>query len=139
MKRSIRATRLLVAPTLAAAVLLAACGSDDLGRTSGAASERVAAPASPRLWAQADRHERSAQLRGQALTHGVSTYRLDAIWPNPVEAGTRAAAERLERSAKLEAQARTHREAASIGNTPALTHETSDEEFVPGSRHMPVR
>lgn len=44
-----------------------------------------------------------------------------------------------ERSAHLAGQARTHGVAAPTVATPAPATVTSVEEFVPGSRHMPMR
>ena len=140
MKRIIRATKVLVAPAVVAAALLAACGGDDPGKaTSTAAPERVDAPATARLAALAEQQELSAHLQGQARTYGAPAERRDAVGPNPVEAGNRAAAEQLERSAKLEGQAGTYSKADSAGDAPAPADETSDDEFVPGSLHMPVR
>ena len=140
MKRIIRSTRVLVASGVAAVALLAACGGDDPGEaTSTAAPERVDAPATARLEAQAQQHERSAHLQGQARTYGGAAERRDAVSPDPIEAGNRAVAEQLERSAKLEGQAGTYSQAASAQDAPAPADETSDDEFVPGSRHMPVR
>jgi hypothetical protein len=136
----IRPIRVLVAPAVVAVALLAACGGDDPGKaTNTVAPERIDAPARARLEAQAEQYERSAHLQGQARTYGAPAERLDAVWPNPFEARSRAVAERLERSAKLEGQARTHNKVNSSDDAPAPANETSDEEFVPGSRHMPMR
>ena len=139
MKRIIRRTRVLVASGVAAVALLAACGDDPGEATSTAAPERVDAPATARLAAQADQQELSAHLQGQARTYGGAAERRDAVSPDPIEAGNRAVAEQLERSAKLEGQAGTYSKADSAGDAPAPADETSDDEFVPGSRHMPVR
>jgi hypothetical protein len=140
MKRIIRATKVLVASGVVAVALVAGCGSDDPGKaTSTAAPEQVDAPATARLEAQAERYERSAHLRGQAKTHGALTEPQDAERPNPFEAGNQATAERLERSAKLEGQAKPHSKADWSDDAPAPADETSDDEFVPGSRHMPMR
>jgi len=57
---------------------------------------------------------------------------------NQIGAGNRAVAEQLERNAKLEGQASTHSKANSTDHT-ARPGEPSDNEFVPGSRHMPMR
>lgn len=140
MKRIIRATNVLVASGVVAVALLAACGADDPGQaTRTAAPEQVDAAARARLEARAEQYERSAHLQGQARTYGAPTERPDAVRPNPIEAGNLAVAEQLERSAKLDGQARTHSNAASTEDTPAPADETSDDEFVPGSRHMPMR
>jgi len=140
MKRIIRATKVLVASGVVAVALLAACGGDDPGKaTSTAAPERVDAPATARLEAQAEQYERSAHLEGQATTYRAPAERQDGVWPNPSEAGNRAVAESLERSAKLEGQAKTHSKTDSSDDAPAPADETSDGEFVPGSRHMPMR
>jgi hypothetical protein len=140
MKRIIRATKVLVASGVVAVALLAACGGDDPGKaTSSAAPERVDAPARARLAAQAEQYERSAHLQGQARTYGAPAGRQDTVSLDPIEAENRAMAEQLERSAKLEGQARTHSNSASTDDTPAPADETSDDEFVPGSRHMPMR
>jgi hypothetical protein len=138
MKRTIRPTRVLVASGVAAVALLAACGGDSGEATSTATPGRVEAPATARLAAQAEQQELSAHLQGQARTYGAPAER-DAVSPSPIEAGNRAAAEQLERSAKLAGQAGTYRQAASAQDAPAPADETSDDEFVPGSRHMPVR
>jgi hypothetical protein len=139
MKRTIRPTRVLVASGVAAVALLAACGGDPGEATSTAVPERVDAPATARLAAQAEQQELSAHLQGQARTYGGAAEGQDAVSPDPIEAGNRAVAEQLERSAKLEGQAGTYSKADSAGDAPASADETSDDEFVPGSRHMPVR
>src|ERR671910_3488896 len=138
MKRIIRRTRVLVASGVAAVALLAACGDDPGEATSTAARERVDAPAAARLAAQAEQQELSAHLQGQARTYGGAAEGRDAVVSSAIEAGNRAVAEQLERSAKLEGQAGTYSQAASAQDAPAPA-DTSDDEFVPGSRHMPVR
>jgi hypothetical protein len=139
MKRIIRATKASVASGVVAVALLAACGGDDPGKaTSTAAPEQVDAPATARLEAQAEQYERSAHLEGQARTYGTLAERQDPGTPILNEAGNRAVAESLERSAKLEGQAKTHSKADSSDDAPAPADETSDDEFVPGSRHMPM-
>jgi hypothetical protein len=140
MKRIISTTKVSVATAVVAVALLASCGGDDSGEaTSASAAERVDAPAGARLEAQAEQYERSAHLQGQARTYGARAERQHAARPNPIEAGNRAVAESLERSAKLEGQARTHSKADSTDEAPAPADETSDDDFVPGSRHMPMR
>jgi hypothetical protein len=139
MKQIIRATRVWMASGVVAVALLAACGDDPGKATSAAAPEGVDAPARARLEAQAEQYERSAHLQGQARTYGARAERQHAARPNPIEAGNRAVAESLERSAKLEGQARTHSKAGSTDEAPAPADETSDDDFVPGSRHMPMR
>lgn len=137
MKPIIRPIRLLVAPAVVAVALLAACGGNDPGEVTGTAPDRADARARARLEAQAEQYERDAHLQGQARTYGAPAERQDAVRPNSREAGNRALAERLERRAHLEGQARTHSNADSSEGAPP--NETSDEEFVPGSRHMPMR
>lgn len=140
MKRIIRAAKASVAPAVVAVALLAACGGDDPDKAaSTAAPEQVDVPARARLEAQAEQHERLAHLQGQARTYGAPAERQETATPNPNEARNRAVAESLERSAKLEGQAKTHSNANSNDHTPAPADETSDDEFVPGSRHMPMR
>jgi hypothetical protein len=133
MKRIISATKVSVASGVVAVALLAGCGGDDSGQATNTATHERAA------YLQAERYERSAHLQGQARTYGALAERPDAVSTNPIEAGNLAVAERLERSAKLEGQARTHSNAASSDDAPAPADETSDDEFVPGSRHMPMR
>jgi hypothetical protein len=139
MKRIIRPTKVLVASGVVAVALLAACGGGDSGQApSTAAHERVDAAATARLEAQAEQHERSAHLQGQARTYRAPAERPDAVRPNPIETANRAVAEQLERSAHVEGQARTHSKAASSDDAPVPADDTSDDEFVPGSRHMPM-
>jgi hypothetical protein len=138
MKPIISAVR-MAAPAVVAAALLAACGGDDPGEATRTAPERVDARARARLEAQAEQYERSAHLQGQARTYGAPAERQDAVRPDSDEALNRAQAEQLERSAHLEGQARTHSNADSSEEAPAPPDETFDEEFVPGSRHMPMR
>jgi hypothetical protein len=97
MKRIVRATTVLVAPGVMAVALLAAC---DAATSVTPAGERVEAPATARLEAQAERYELSAHLQGQAMTYG---------------------------------------NAAPTDEAPAPADETSDDRFVPGTRHMPTR
>ena len=139
MKRTIRPTRVLVASGVAAVALLAACGGDSGEATSTAAPGRVEAPATARLAAQAEQQELSAHLQGQARTYGGAAKGRDAVVPSAIEAGNRAVAEQLERSAKLEGQAGTYSQADSTEDASAPADETSGDEFVPGSRRMPVR
>jgi hypothetical protein len=137
MKRIIKAMK--VAPTVMAVALLAACGAHDPGEARGTSPERVDAPERARLEAHAEQQERSAHLQGQARTYGDPAERPDTLRPNPIDAKNRALAERLERSATLAGQARTHSEADSDEDASAPADEMSDEEFVPGSRRMPMR
>jgi hypothetical protein len=137
MKRILRATTVLAASGVVAVALLAACGGDDPGKaTSSAGPERVDARARARPEAQAERYERSAHLEGQARTYGAPAERQTPGRPNAIEAGNRAVAEQLERSAHLEGQTRAHSKADWSDDAPATADETSDEEFVPGSRHL---
>jgi hypothetical protein len=140
MKQIVTKTRVLVASGVVAVTLLAACGSDGPGKaTSTAAPGQVDAPAAARHAAQAGQYERLAHLQGQARTYGIPGEHQDPVTLDSREARSRALAESLERSAQLEGQARTHGKADSSDDAPALTDETSDDEFVPGSRHMPMR
>jgi hypothetical protein len=134
MKQIIRTMRVTAAPAIVAVALLAACGSGDSGE-----AERVDASTRPRLEAQAERYEWSAHLEGQAKTYGAPTERQHSVGPNPDDAGNRAAAERLEREAKLEGLAETHGRSDPSDDAPAPPDETSNDEFVPGSGHMPTR
>jgi hypothetical protein len=102
MKRIIRTTRVLVGSAVMALAVLAACGGDPDKTTSPAAPERDAAVRA-RLEAQAEQHEWSAHLQGQARRYGAPA------------------------------------EADSSDDAPTPAGEMSDEEFVPGSRHMPMR
>jgi hypothetical protein len=138
MKQIVGTTRVLVASGVVAVTLLAACGDGPGKATSTAAPEQVDAPA-PRLVARAEQYERSAHLQGQARTYGAPGERQDPVTLNPREARNRALAESLERSAKLDGQAKTHSKADSSDDAPAPVDETFDDEFVPGSRHMPMR
>jgi len=54
-------------------------------------------------------------------------------------ARSEAQAEQYEWSAHLEGQARTHSKADSTDDAPAPADQTSGDELVSGSRHMPVR
>jgi hypothetical protein len=139
MKRIMRATRFLVAPGVVAVALLVACGDDSGDATTTARPERVEAPAAARTAAQAEHDERLAHLKGQARTYGAPTQRQDAVRPSPIEGESRAVADQLERGAKLGGQARTYGKAASPDDPPTPVDETSDDEFVPGSRRMPTR
>lgn len=138
MKPIIRPMR-LVAPAVVAVALLAGCGGNDPGEATGTAADRADARVRARLEAQAEQYERSAHLQGQARTYGAQAERQEAVRPTPSEAGNRARAERIERRAHLGGQARTHSNADSSEEAPARPNETSDKEFVPGSRHMPMR
>jgi hypothetical protein len=48
-------------------------------------------------------------------------------------------AEQLEREAHLEGQARTHGGRDDSANNQSESSDPHDDEFVPGSRHMPMR
>ena len=133
--KQIRTMKLMAAPAVVAVALLAAaCGGGD-----SVAAERVDASTRARLVAQAERYEWSAHLEGQAKTYGAPTERQDPVGPDPDDAGNRAAAERLEREAKLEGLAETHGRSYPSDDAPAAPNETSNDEFVPGSGHMPTR
>ena len=73
---------------------------------------------------RAEQAERKAKLDGQAKTYGTS----DDNLPNPIEAGNRAA---------LSAEAERYVEQL-VANAES-TQDSSSQEFVPGTRHMPVR
>jgi hypothetical protein len=134
MKQIIRTMRVVAAPTVVAVALLAAaCGAGDSGE-----AERVDASTRALLVAQAERYEWSAHLEGQAKTYGAPTERQDSVEPDRDDAGNRAAAERLEREAKLEGLAETHGRSDPSDDAPP-PDETSNDEFVPGSGHMPTR
>jgi hypothetical protein len=57
----------------------------------------------------------------------------------PATARLEAQAERYELSAHLQGQATTYGNAAPTDEAPAPADETSDDRFVPGTRHMPTR
>jgi hypothetical protein len=82
-----------------------------------------------RLATQAEQYERQAHIEGQAHTYGVT------VSTTPTVGGNQAEAEQFDRKAHLEGQARTY------GNADSNDDESSgyDDEFVPGSRHMPMR
>ena len=107
----------------------------------------------PRLDPRAEQYERQAHLDGQARTYDRDT---GAVAPS--EAGNQSArrgeAEHYERQAHLDGQAKTHSSSSAAGNRAALEAQAdayvdslqaraedsgSDDEFVPGSRHMPTR
>jgi hypothetical protein len=139
MKQIVRRTKVLVASGVVAVTLLAACGGDGPGKAmSTAAPGQVDAPGAAQLASRAKQYERSAHLQGQARTYGPGG-RQDPVTLSPREALNPALAESLERSAKLEGQAKTHGKADSSDDAPPLADETFDDEFVPGSRHMPMR
>lgn len=138
MKRIIRAAKASVAPAVVAVALLAACGGDDPGQATSQAARRQVDSLAPSE-AQAEKVERLAHLQGQARTYGAPTQRRDIGHTDPDAARNWALAESLERSAKLEGQARTHSKPNSADDASAPADEMSDDEFVPGSRHMPVR
>jgi hypothetical protein len=95
MKPIIRTTTATAAAGLLAGGLLIGCdGGDPAATTSRVGDGSIDAPA--RFEARAERYERSAHLRGLAVTHGTD-------------------------------------------DAPMPTDETRDDEFVPGSRHMPTR
>jgi hypothetical protein len=123
MQSFIRVTTVVVAQGTMAVALLAGCdGGDRVEATKPAAQQRSAA----------DAHEWAAHLQGQARTH--LTTRLDPF--DPARVG---AIEQVERAARLDGQARTHRRAGADGDAPAPVDPTSTEEFVPGSRRLPMR
>ena len=120
MRAIIRTTTAVVAQGTIALALLAGCdGTDRAVATAPSTHERV----------HAEEHDRSAHLQGQASTH--DTGRADP--------GRLAVAEELDRSARLDGQARTHSGAEPSDVAPAPAEATSVDDFVPGSRHMPMR
>jgi hypothetical protein len=128
MKRIINPSR--IATAVVAVALLAACGSEPTSEATDRSGldGRSAAAWSAQQWAE--QHERSAHLEGLARTYGTSAGRRN--WAERVEAET------IEREAKLAGQARTYGADRST-DLPAPVDETSDGEFLPGSRHMPTR
>ena len=87
---------------------------------------------------QAEQYERDAHLEGQAKTHGG-----DAATDDGQSGRLAAQAEQYERQAHLEGQAKTHGGDNDSTNNQAESNSTGgdpyDDEFVPGSRHMPTR
>jgi hypothetical protein len=74
---------------------------------------------------QAEAAERQAHLEGQAKTHGG-----DDGLPNPFDAGNRAA---------YDARAKAYVGSDDQSESNASGGDPSNDEFVPGSRHMPTR
>jgi hypothetical protein len=87
----------------------------------------------PDLVRRAEQIEREAHLEGQARTHGGGPRTAPTPDPDLVRR-----AEQIERQAHLEGQARTY--GGGAGTAPATPTEdgSSDDEFVPGSRRMPM-
>ena len=107
-------------------------GSDQhLANLSNQIQSRRSLDAQSARWqAQADAYlaEQQAHLEGQAKTHGATAS------TNPIDVGDQAArAERFDRKAHLEGQSRIY------GNADPDDEPSSHDEFVPGSRHMPMR
>jgi hypothetical protein len=98
-------------------------------RLTGLAEQMQSAQAA-RLAAQAEQYERSAHLEGQANTYsgGAVPTNSDANLPNAFEAGNRAAQLALAEGYVEQQQDRA--ESNSSGY---------DDEFLPGSRHVPTR
>lgn len=95
MRSIITTTTAMAAAALLAGGLMTGCdGGDPAATTSRVGDRSVDAPAG--FEARAERYERSAHLRGLAVTYGTD-------------------------------------------EAPAPADETADDEFVPGSRHMPRR
>jgi hypothetical protein len=99
-----------------------------------------------RLTPQAEQYERQARLDGQAKTYGR-----DSGATNPSEgyrAARKAEAEQYERQAHLDGQAKTHGRGSGASNPSETANQAESgltdghpygDEFVPGSRHMPMR
>jgi hypothetical protein len=127
-RRAALAWAAIIAACIAVAALAAATftGGDD----------KVDIPAT-RLDPQAEQYERQAHLEGQAKTYGHDTI------DDGQSARLAAQAEQYEREAHLEGQAKTHGRRNGSTNNQAESNSTDgdpyDDEFVPGSRHMPMR
>jgi hypothetical protein len=131
MKRIINPPR--IATAVVAVALLAACGSEPTSEATDRSGLDGGSAAAWSVQQWAEQHERSAHLEGLARTYGTSAERRKSAERDSVEA-----AETIEREAKLAGQARTYGADQST-DQPAPVDETSDGEFVPGSRHMPTR
>ncbi|MGH9228337.1 MAG: hypothetical protein ACRD07_06305 [Acidimicrobiales bacterium] len=124
-------------------------------RANAAASARLSAQAeqvqraqAARLAAQAEQYERSAHLEGQAKTHGGTDVptNSDANLPNAFEAGNRAVLKaQAERYVEqLQDRAESNSEGVDPDFVRASNADTSDDggyedEFLPGSHHVPTR
>jgi hypothetical protein len=119
----------IVAASMAVAALAVATftGSDD----------NVHTPAT-RFDPQAEQYERDAHLEGQAKTYGANNTTDDGQSKRLA-----ARAEQYERDAHLKGQAKTYGANNDSTNSQSEPNSTDgdpgDDEFVPGSRHMPVR
>ncbi|HEX2563454.1 MAG TPA: hypothetical protein VHK25_06045 [Acidimicrobiales bacterium] len=129
-----------IAPVAMAGVLgFAACGGESAAEDARTEARVVSRGSDTHLYNQADQAERVAQAE-----------HLDRV----ASARAAAAAEQAELDAKLEGSAKTA--GVSSGNRAALaaqaeryveqleanaesTQDSSSQEFVPGTRHMPVR
>jgi hypothetical protein len=127
-RRAALAWAAIVAACIAVAALAVATftGGDD----------KVDIPAT-RLDPQAEQYERDAHLEGQAKTHGGDDTTDDG------QSGRLAAqAEQYERQAHLEGQAKTHggdRGSDNQAESNSTDSDPYDDEFLPGSRHVPTR
>jgi len=90
-----------------------------------------------RLDPRAEQYERDAHLEGQAKTHGG-----DATTDDGQSGPLAAQAEQYERDAHLEGQAKTHgsdRGSDNQAESNSTDSDPYDDEFLPGSRHVPAR
>jgi hypothetical protein len=120
-KRNTRALRWAAPIALVGALGVAACGADDADTTEAAA---------PRPVAVADNHLdiRAAEISQERRSERAASARLTAQ------------AEQYERAAHLEGQAKTYGSDVPT-NSDANIPEGNPfgDEFLPGSRHVPVR
>ena len=118
----------------AALAALVAAGALTVAVLAGGDADTPSRPFDP----QAERYEREAHLRGQAHTYGA-----DASADAGLPYGPAAGAERYEREAHLLGQAYTYgpggHRADDAPSPEASGEDPGSDEFVPGSRHMPVR
>jgi hypothetical protein len=119
-KRSTRALRWAAPIALVGALGVAACGDDDAETTEAAA---------PRPAAVADNHLdiRAAEISEQQRAERAASARLTAL------------AEQYERAAHLEGQAKTYGGEPANSNADQPEGNPFGDEFLPGSRHVPVR
>jgi hypothetical protein len=98
-----------------------------------AQQERAYRAASARIAVRAEQYERSAHLEGQANTYSGTDVptNSDANLSNPVEAGNRAA-----QAAQADGYVEQLQDRA---GSNASGNDSYDDEFLPGSRHVPMR
>ena len=117
-------------------------------RLSGQA-EQVQRAQAARLAAQAELYERSAHLEGQANTHGGTDVptNSDANLPNAFEAGNRAAltaqaegyVEQLKDRAESNSSDGVDPDSVRASNANSSDDSGYEDEFLPGSHHVPTR